>query len=91
MNATSASFPLVRQWPVAEGTFFSDEDEALYYISNPELDIMVWGAERQEADEAFQFSFISLVQNIYNEDDANLMKKARKIKKKLATLIDHIK
>ncbi|NLW04622.1 MAG: MacB family efflux pump subunit [Pseudomonadaceae bacterium] len=30
MNATSASFPLVRQWPVAEGTFFSDEDEALY-------------------------------------------------------------
>lgn len=30
MNATSAYFPLVRQWPVAEGTFFSEEDEALY-------------------------------------------------------------
>ncbi len=30
MNATSASFPLVRQWDVAEGTFFSAEDEALY-------------------------------------------------------------
>ncbi len=30
MNATSASFPLVRQWNVAEGTFFSAEDEALY-------------------------------------------------------------
>lgn len=30
MNATSTHFPLVRQWPVAEGTFFSEEDEALY-------------------------------------------------------------
>ncbi|GLR63609.1 MacB family efflux pump subunit [Marinospirillum insulare] len=30
MNATSASFPLVRQWPVAEGVFFSQEDEDLY-------------------------------------------------------------
>lgn len=30
MNATSADFPLVRQWDVAEGTFFSAEDEALY-------------------------------------------------------------
>ncbi|WP_153110208.1 MacB family efflux pump subunit [Propionivibrio limicola] len=27
---TSAKFPLARQWPVAEGTFFSDEDEAAY-------------------------------------------------------------
>lgn len=30
MNATSAAFPLVRQWNVAQGTFFSAEDEALY-------------------------------------------------------------
>lgn len=30
MNATSADFPLVRQWPVAEGTFFTEEDETLY-------------------------------------------------------------
>lgn len=30
MNATSAAFPLVRQWDVAQGTFFSAEDEALY-------------------------------------------------------------
>ncbi|NHC08410.1 MacB family efflux pump subunit [Azonexus fungiphilus] len=27
---TSAKFPLARQWPVAEGTFFTEEDEAAY-------------------------------------------------------------
>jgi macrolide transport system ATP-binding/permease protein len=30
ITGTSAKFPLARQWPVAEGTFFSDEDEAAY-------------------------------------------------------------
>ena len=29
-NATSADFPLARRWPVAEGSFFSAEDEATY-------------------------------------------------------------
>ncbi len=68
-----------------------DEEEKLYYISYPELNIMVWGKDREEADEAFQFSFISLIQNFYNEEDANLNKKAKEIKKKLAVLIDQIK
>jgi macrolide transport system ATP-binding/permease protein len=27
---TSAKFPLARQWPVADGTFFTEEDEAAY-------------------------------------------------------------
>jgi hypothetical protein len=52
---------------------------------------MVWGKDRADADEAFQFSFISLIQNIYNEEDINLTKKAREIKKKLSALIDQIK
>lgn len=30
MNATSTDFPLVRQWPIEEGTFFTEEDEDLY-------------------------------------------------------------
>lgn len=30
VNATSADFPLARQWAVAEGSFFSPEDENLY-------------------------------------------------------------
>ncbi|MDQ3683670.1 MAG: hypothetical protein M3352_11475, partial [Bacteroidota bacterium] len=68
-----------------------EEEEKLYYISYPELNITVWDKDRNEADEAFQFAFISLIQNIYNEDDNNLTKKAKEIKKKLAALIDEIK
>lgn len=30
INATSSLFPLARQWPVADGTFFSEEDEEAY-------------------------------------------------------------
>ncbi|MBY5961591.1 MacB family efflux pump subunit [Marinobacter nauticus] len=30
INATSFRFPVARQWPVVEGTFFSAEDEASY-------------------------------------------------------------
>lgn len=30
MNATSSDFPLVRQWSIEEGTFFTEEDENLY-------------------------------------------------------------
>lgn len=30
VTGTSAKFPLARQWPVAQGTFFSDEDETNY-------------------------------------------------------------
>jgi hypothetical protein len=68
-----------------------DADEKLYYISYGDLNILVWGKDRDEADGAFQFAFISLIQNIYNEEEANLTKKAKEIKKKLAALIDQIK
>lgn len=30
VNATSHQFPLARQWPVQQGTFFTQEDEAAY-------------------------------------------------------------
>ena len=30
VTGTSAKFPLARQWPIAQGTFFSEEDEANY-------------------------------------------------------------
>ncbi|MBE0507178.1 MAG: MacB family efflux pump subunit [Marinospirillum sp.] len=30
VNATSADFPLARQWPVAQGTFFSRDDDTIY-------------------------------------------------------------
>jgi hypothetical protein len=68
-----------------------EEDEKLFYISYPELNILVWSNDREEAEEAFQFNFISLIKTIYNEDDSNLTNKAREIKKKLTNLIDQIK
>jgi len=68
-----------------------DDKEDLFYISYPDLEILVWDKERQEADDAFRFAFISLIQNIYNEADANLTKKAKEIKKKLGNIIDKIK
>lgn len=68
-----------------------DEEEKLFYISYPDLNILVWGKDREEADEAFQFNFISLIQTIYNEEDSNLTSKAQLIKKKLSSLIDQIK
>ncbi|WP_326539248.1 MacB family efflux pump subunit [Pseudorhodoferax sp.] len=30
VNGTSAKFPVARQWPVARGTFFTEEDDATY-------------------------------------------------------------
>ncbi len=66
-------------------------EEKLFYISYPDLNILVWGDNREEAEEAFQFNFISLIQTIYNENDSNLTTKAKDIKKKLTNLIEQIK
>lgn len=79
----------LRETITAQVTY--DAEEELYYISYPELDITVWGKEREEANEAFCFTFISLVRTIYNEEDLNLTTKATTIKQKLAAIIDQIK
>jgi len=68
-----------------------DEEEQLYYISYPELNINVWGKEREEADEAFYFTFVSLIRSIYNEDDSKLTRKAIELKEKLNEMINQVK
>jgi len=73
----------------AEVTF--DNDEQLFYISYPDLNILVWDDTRENAQEAFEFNFISLIQTIYNEPDSNLDSKAKEVKKKLNKLIEQIK
>ena len=62
------------------------EDDS-YIIRNEELDLTVWGDTREEAEEAFQFSFYSLVQNFHNELDSKLSTKAKELKHKLQLLI----
>ena len=73
----------------AEVTY--EMEERLFYISYPDLNILVWGDSREDAEEAFQFNFIALIQTIYNENDSNLTNKAKVIKKKLTNLIEQIK
>lgn len=67
----------------------SFEDEQ-YFIRNEKLDLTVWGDTREEAEEAFSFSFYSLVQNFYNEDDSKLSKSAQELKTGLKNIIKQV-
>ena len=65
------------------------EDES-YIISNSELDIIVWGETRKDAEEAFYFSFYSLYLNFYLETDLNLSEEAKLLKNKLKEIIKSV-
>ena len=66
-------------------------NEGQYFITNELLDITVWGKTRDEAEEAFAFTFHSLVENFAKENDKNLSPKARRLKKTLLNLIVNVK
>jgi hypothetical protein len=59
----------------------------LYFISYGELNIQVWGETREEAEEAFHFTFYSLVINYAEDNDENLTNDAILLKNKLTTMI----
>lgn len=62
-----------------------------YLISYPDLNIEVWGASRQDAEKAFDFTFYSLYLNYAEEDDKNLTDDAIQLKDKLTTMIRTVK
>ena len=62
-------------------------EEDNYIIRNEVFDITVWGETRELAEDAFQFSFHSLVEKFYNEADRKLSNKAKDLKSKLQLLI----
>ncbi len=62
-------------------------EEGQFIITNDLLDITVWGKTRDEAEEAFAFTFHSLFENFAKESDKNLSPKARRLKKTLMNLI----
>jgi len=62
-------------------------EEGYYIIRNELLDITVWGATRDEAEEAFAFTFHSLYENFANENDKKLTLQARRLKQILKNLI----
>jgi hypothetical protein len=65
-------------------------DSGTYIIESPELDIMVWGENREAVEEAFSFSFYSLYETFYLEDDKRLSKEAIVLKKKLKKIIKSV-
>lgn len=65
-------------------------EEENYLIECPDLDILVWGDSREKVEEAFSFSFYSLYNNFYSEQDKNLSKDAILLKKKLKSLIKSV-
>lgn len=68
-----------------------DKEEETFFVSFPPLNILVWDKEREDADAAFKFAFISLVQNLYNEDDEKLTEKAKTVKQVLTSMIREIR
>lgn len=65
-------------------------DEDLYFIIYPDLNIEIWGDDRQEAECAFNFALKSIVRNIYFENDENLTKRAILLKDHLNMIIKSI-
>lgn len=62
-------------------------DEGNYIITNDEFDITVWGHTREEAENAFAFTFSALYKNYCEESDDNLSDKAKNLKYKLKLII----
>jgi len=65
-------------------------EEGNYFIKNEELDLIVWGNTRKEAEEAFSFGFYSLYQNYYLEENSNLSEEAILLKEKINSLIKKV-
>lgn len=58
-----------------------------YIIRNNDLDLTAWGDSREEAEEAFSFSFYSLYINYVMEAEDKLSVKALELRNKLHSLI----
>ena len=65
-------------------------EEGYYSIANELLDIIAWGKTRDEAEEAFAFTFHSLYENFAKEEDKKLTPKAKRLKQTLQHLVVNI-
>jgi hypothetical protein len=63
------------------------QDEEGFQLMYEPLDINVWGDTREDAEEAFNFTFISLFETYGKEDDENLTEEAQELKQ---SLLNHI-
>jgi hypothetical protein len=63
------------------------QKDNLFFVECPYLKISVWGKNKEEVLNAFNFSFHALVQNFANDDDSNLSLGARKLKNKIKSIL----
>jgi hypothetical protein len=59
----------------------------LFFITNKELELSVWGNSIQEAIDALHFQFYSLYSNYALDSDQNLSNEAKVLKSKILDLI----
>jgi hypothetical protein len=64
-----------------------EKEDSQYILTFEPLKIMVWGDSREEAIEAFCFSFIDLYTNFLDEDDENLTEDGKEFKSTMERLI----
>lgn len=62
-------------------------EDNMYFVNYPDLNIEVWGDDRQEAETAFNFALKSVIRNFYFEENAKLTKKALQLKNHIERLI----
>lgn len=65
-------------------------EKGIYFIKNEELDLVVWGDSRKEAEAAFSFGFYSLYLNYYLEENTCLSDEAILLKEKIISLIKKV-
>ena len=65
-------------------------EDTTYVIKSDYLDILVWGDTREEAEDAFNFTFFSLYNNYGQEEDKNLSDDAQQLKRNLISVIDSV-
>lgn len=63
------------------------QKDNLFFVECLGLKITVWGKNREDALNAFNFSFHALVQNYVNEDNSNLSLGARRLKNKIKSIL----
>ncbi len=65
-----------------------DEDSQMYHVEYEPLGIHTWGGSRTEAIEAFEFSFVDLVEEYHDAKDSELTAEAKRLKKALRNMIN---
>lgn len=65
-----------------------EEDSQQYHVEFEPLGIHTWGPTRTEAIEAFEFSFVDMVEEYHDAKDSELTTEAKQLKKVLRNMIN---